>query len=253
MVGAARELTLVPHSEHMLQHLKVRIFADGADKAGILSLNANPLIQGMTTNPTLMRKAGVKDYEAFARDLLQSVNLKPISFEVFSDEFSEMRRQALKIASWQKNVYVKIPITNTRSESSLPLIRELGQEGVRLNITAILTLDQVRGVADALNPSVASVVSVFAGRIADTGTDPEPILRASLALLQPQPKAELLWASVREVLNIFQADQCGCHIVTVPHDILGKALKMVGTDLKALSLDTVKMFAADAQAAGFSV
>jgi transaldolase len=236
-----------------LNDLKVRIFADGADKAGILSLNSNPLIKGMTTNPTLMRKAGIHDYEAFAKDVLQSVTAKPISFEVFSDEFSEMRRQALKIAAWQKNVYVKIPITNTRSESSLPLVRELAKEGVQLNITAILTLDQVRGVAGALNPSVPSVVSVFAGRIADTGRDPMPLMRESLNLLTGQPKAELLWASVREVLNIFQSDECGCQIVTVPHDILGKAMKMVGTDLTALSLDTVKMFATDAQAAGFSV
>ena len=236
-----------------LSNLKVRIFADGADKAGILSLNANPLIQGMTTNPTLMRKAGVKDYEAFAREVLQTVTVKPISFEVFSDEFPEMRRQALKIAAWQQNVYVKIPITNTRGESALGLVRELGREGVQLNVTALLTLAQVRGVAEALNPAVASVVSVFAGRIADTGVDPEPMLRACGALLEGQPKAELLWASVREVLNIFQADACGCRIVTVPHDILTKALKMVGTDLGSLSLDTVKMFAADAQAAGFAV
>ena len=236
-----------------LNDLQVRIFADGADKAGILSLYANPLIKGMTTNPTLMRKSGIKDYEAFAKDILQSVTAKPISFEVFSDEFSEMRRQALKIAAWQKNVYVKIPITNTRSESALPLVKELAQEGVQLNITAILTLDQVKGVAAALNPAVPSVVSVFAGRIADTGCDPMPLMRESLQVLRGQPKAELLWASVREVLNIFQSDECGSHIVTVPHDILGKALKMVGTDLTALSLDTVKMFANDAQAAGFSV
>ena len=236
-----------------LSDLKVRIFADGADKAGILSLYANPLIKGMTTNPTLMRKSGIKDYEAFAKDILQSVTAKPISFEVFSDEFSEMRRQALKIAAWQKNVYVKIPITNTRSESALPLVKELALEGVQLNITAILTLDQVKGVAAALNPAVPSVVSVFAGRIADTGCDPMPLMRESLQILRGQPKAELLWASVREVLNIFHADECGSHIVTVPHDILGKALKMVGTDLTALSLDTVKMFANDAQAAGFSV
>ena len=236
-----------------LQQLKVKLFADGADKTGILSLNSNPAIQGMTTNPTLMRKAGIKDYEAFAKDILQSVTTKPISFEVFSDDFPEMKRQALKIAAWGKNVYVKIPITNSRGDTCLPLIKELGQQGVQLNITAILTLDQVRGVAEALNPSVASVVSVFAGRIADTGVDPEPLMRASLALLHNQPKAELLWASVREVLNIFQSDACGCHIVTIPHDILAKALKMTGMDLTALSLDTVKMFATDAQAAGFSV
>lgn len=236
-----------------LEKLRVKIFADGADKAGILSLNANPLIQGMTTNPTLMRKAGITNYEAFAQEILQSVTRKPISFEVFSDEFAEMKRQALQIASWARNVFVKIPITNTRGESSLPLIKELGARGVQLNVTAILTLDQVRGVSEALHPDVSSVVSVFAGRIADTGTDPEPILRASRALLHSQPKAELLWASVREVLNIFQAEACACDIVTVPHDILNKAIKQVGTDLAALSLDTVKMFAADARAAGFSV
>ena len=236
-----------------LQQLKVKLFADGADKAGILSLNSNSAIQGMTTNPTLMRKAGIKDYEAFAKDILQSVTSKPISFEVFSDDFPEMKRQVLKIAAWGKNVYVKIPITNSRGDTCLPLIKELGQQGVQLNITAILTLDQVRGVAEALNRDVASVVSVFAGRIADTGVDPEPLMRASLALLHNQPKAELLWASVREVLNIFQSDACGCHIVTIPHDILAKALKMTGMDLTALSLDTVKMFATDAQAAGFSV
>lgn len=236
-----------------LAGLRVRIFADGADKAGILNLYANPLIKGLTTNPTLMRKAGIRDYEAFARDILQSVTAKPISFEVFSDEFPEMRRQALKIAAWQENVYVKIPITNTRTESALPLVRELAKSGVKLNITAILTLDQVQGVAEALNPAVPSVVSVFAGRIADTGRDPMPILRESLSLLKGQPKADLLWASVREVLNIFQADECGCHVVTVPHDILGKALKMVGLGLPDLSLDTVKMFAQDAQAAGYSV
>ncbi len=239
--------------QNSLAQLKVRIFADGADKPGMLSLYANPLIQGLTTNPTLMKKAGIKDYEAFARDILQTIKAKPISFEVFSDEFPEMRRQALKIAAWQQNVYVKIPITNTRGESSLPLVRELGKDGVRLNITAILTLDQVRGVAEALNPEVPSVVSVFAGRIADTGVDPEPILRASRCLLERQPRAELLWASVREVLNIFQAEACGCHIVTVPHDILNKALKLAGTKLSDLSLDTVKMFAQDAAAAGFSV
>ena len=249
----AHASNLSQHMQTSLQKLSVKLFADGADKAGILSLNANPLIQGMTTNPTLMRKAGISDYEAFAKEILQSVTTKPISFEVFSDEFAEMKRQALKIAAWGRNVYVKIPITNTRSESTLPLIQELGAQGVQLNITAILTLDQVRGVSEALNPQVPSVVSVFAGRIADTGVDPEPLMRASGALLHNQPKAELLWASVREVLNIFQADTCGCKIVTVPHDILAKAIKMTGLDLAALSLDTVKMFATDAQAAGFSV
>ncbi|MGO9587577.1 MAG: transaldolase [Limisphaerales bacterium] len=236
-----------------LKDLKVKIFADGADKAGMLQLNANPLIQGMTTNPTLMRKASVHDYEAFARDILQHVTEKPISFEVFSDEFPEMRRQGLKIKDWAKNVYVKIPITNTRDESSLPLVRELALEGVKLNVTAILTLEQVAGVARALNPKVPAVVSVFAGRIADTGVDPMPQMRESKKLLAGLPQAELLWASVREVLNIFQADDCGCEIVTVPHDILAKAMKMTGMDLKKLSLDTVKLFATDAKAAGFSL
>jgi len=239
--------------QNRLLNLNVKIFADGADKSGMLSLYANPLIKGLTTNPTLMKKAGISDYESFAKDILRNIKEKPISFEVFSDDFAEMRRQALKIASWQQNVYVKIPITNTRGESSLTLARELAKEGVQLNITAILTLDQVRGVSEALNPAVPSVVSVFAGRIADTGVEPEPLMRAAGCLLQNQPKAELLWASVREVLNIFQAEACGCQIVTVPHDILNKAIKMVGAELNLISLDTVKMFAQDAASAGFSV
>jgi transaldolase len=236
-----------------LKDLKVKIFADGADKKGMLELNANPLIQGMTTNPTLMRKAGLTDFEAFARDILQSITVKPLSLEVFSDEFSEMRRQALKINGWGKNVYVKIPITNTRNESSLPLIKELAGEGVKLNVTAILTLEQVKGVAQSLNSKTPAVVSIFAGRIADTGVDPVSIMAESKEILKGLPHAELLWASVREVLNIFQANDCGCHIVTVPHDILGKAMKMSGMDLGELSLDTVKMFANDAKAAGFTL
>ena len=236
-----------------LKDLKVKVFADGADKKGMLELNANPLIKGMTTNPTLMRKVGITDFEAFARDILQSITAKPLSLEVFSDEFPEMKRQGLKINGWAKNVYVKIPITNTRGESSLPLVKELANEGVKLNVTAILTLEQVEGVAKALNPKVPAVVSVFAGRIADTGMDPIPHMSESKKILKDLPQAELLWASVREVLNIFQADDCSCHIVTVPHDILGKAIKMAGMDLGALSLDTVKMFAADAKAAGFNL
>lgn len=236
-----------------LSQLKVKIFADGADKKSMLDLYANPLIKGLTTNPSLMRKAGITDYEAYAKDVLQTIKDKPISFEVFSDEFPEMKRQALKLASWQKNVYAKIPITNSRGESALPLIKELANEGVQLNITALLTLDQVRGVAQALNQNVASVVSVFAGRIADTGLDPEPLMIECGKILKGQPKAELLWASTREVLNIWQAERTGCAIITVPHDILGKAIKMAGMDLTALSLDTVKMFAADAQAVGFTL
>jgi transaldolase len=234
-----------------LESLGVKIFADGADLEGMISLYRNPLIKGLTTNPTLMRKAGIQDYESFAKDALAFIKDKPISFEVFSDEFPEMKRQALKIRDWQQNVYVKIPITNSRGETSIPLIRELAEARVQLNITAILTLKQVREVSQALRPDVPAVVSVFAGRVADTGKDPVPLMSASKVLLEELPKAELLWASVREVLNLIQADDCGCDIVTVPHDILNKALKLVGTNLELLSLDTVKMFAQDAEKAGF--
>jgi transaldolase len=237
----------------LLLDLPIKIFADGADRDGIAALNAKPYIQGMTTNPTLMRKVGVTDYEKFAREVLEVVKEKPISFEVFSDEFPEMRRQALMIGKWQENVYVKIPITNTRGDSALPLITELSSEGVKLNITAILTSEQVQGVAKAVKRDVPCVVSVFAGRVADTGVDPLPLMKDSLQMLKDLPQAELLWASVREVLNIFQAAQCGCHIVTVPHDILDKAVKLGGMDLAELSLDTVKTFHKDAVAAGFKL
>jgi len=236
-----------------LSDLKAHIYADGADLASLLELNRNPHIKGMTTNPTLMRKAGIADYERFAKEALREVVEKPISFEVFSDEFPEMRRQALKINSWQSNVYVKIPITNTRRETAAPLIRELSREGVKINVTAMLTLQQVAEISDALDPGVPAIASVFAGRIDDTGRDPVPILCESLRILRERPKTQLLWASVREVLNIAQADACGCHIVTVPHDILAKALKMWSIDLDDLSLDTVKMFAADAEKAGFTL
>jgi len=236
-----------------LESLKIQIYADGAEKTGILDLYGRPYIKGLTTNPSLMKKAGVTNYEAFVRDILQTVTAKPISFEVFSDEFSEMRRQALKLAAWGRNVYVKIPVTNSRGESSIPLISDLAARQVQLNITAILTLPQVHDVAAALNPAVPSVVSVFAGRIADTGHDPMPLMSASRALLEGLPKAELLWASVREVLNILQAEECGCHIVTVPHDILTKAARLLGSDLAELSLDTVKTFAKDAAAAGYTL
>jgi transaldolase len=238
---------------HGLENLRVKIFADGADKVGMLNLYRNPLIKGLTTNPTLMRKAGIHDYENFAQDILEQIKDKPISFEVFSDEFPEMKRQALKIRDWQANVFVKIPITNSRGESSLSLIRALAAEQVQLNVTAILSLKQVRNVVAVLDPDVPAVISVFAGRIADTGRDPEATIRASKELIADLPKAEVLWGSVREVLNIIQADRCGCDIVTVPHDILNKALKLVGMDLEALSLDTVKMFAQDAEQAGFKL
>jgi transaldolase len=233
--------------------LPVKIFADGADLEGIIGLYRQPYIRGLTTNPTLMRKAGVTDYETFARKVLQEVKSKPISFEVFSDDFSEMRRQALKMRDWQENVYVKIPVTNTRGDSSVPLIERLAAEGVKVNITALLTPRQVREVAAVLNPDVPAVVSVFAGRIADTGVDPLPIMREALEIVRHLPRAELLWASVREVLNVFQAAACGCHIVTVPHDILKKLAALGGKDLEDLSLDTVRMFHQDALAAGFTL
>jgi len=240
-------------SSQLLLDLPIKIFADGADREGIAALSAKPYIKGLTTNPSLMRKAGIADYEKFAREVLEVVKEKPISFEVFSDDFPEMRRQALRIGQWQENVYVKIPITNTRGDSALPLIGELSSEGVKLNLTAILTREQVRGVAKAVKPEVPCVVSVFAGRVADTGVDPLPLMKESRQILSDLPKAELLWASVREVLNIFQAAQCGCDIVTVPHDILEKVEKLGGMDLAALSLDTVRMFHEDAVAAGFKL
>ncbi len=236
-----------------LELLPIKIFADGADRQGIADLYAKSYIKGLTTNPTLMRKVGIDNYETFAAAVLEVVKDKPISFEVFSDEFPVMRRQALKIGAWQSNVYVKIPITNTRGDSAIPLIRDLAAEGIQLNVTAILTREQVEAVAGALQREVPAVVSVFAGRIADTGVDPIPLMKESLALLRDLPQAELLWASVREVLNIFQAAQCGCHIVTVPHDVLAKAAKLGGMDLKELSLDTVRMFHQDASQAGFTL
>lgn len=236
-----------------LEKLTIKIFADGADRKEMISLYNDPRIQGLTTNPTLMRKAGIQDYEAFARDLLVEITDKPISFEVFSDDFAEARRQALKIAEWQSNVFVKIPITNSAGESSIPLISDLASEGVQLNVTALLTAAQVRSVAGALDPNVAAIVSVFAGRVADTGCDPVPIIAESLAILEPLPRAELLWASVREVLNIYQADSSGCDIVTVPHDILNKAFRISGMDLTELSLDTVRMFERDAREAGYQL
>ena len=236
-----------------LADLPIKIFADGADKDGMFKLYNDPLIKGMTTNPTLMRKAGIGDYEKFAREILQVIKSKPISFEVFSDDFDDMRRQALKISQWQENVYVKIPITNTKGESSLPLVGELAKSGVRLNITALLTLEQTEGVARQLHPDVPAVVSIFAGRAADTGVDPMPLMKQSLEILRHLPRTELLWASVREVLNIFQAAESGAHIVTVTHDVLAKAQKLVGMDLADLSLETVKMFYNDAQGAGYTL
>lgn len=236
-----------------LAHLDIEIFADGADKSSLLEIYRDPLVKGLTTNPTLMKAAGITDYEAFAKEVLAEVTEKPISFEVFSDEFPEMRRQALKIKGWQDNVFVKIPITNSRGESSIDLIKELSAEGVQLNVTALLTQSQVEAVAGALSAETAAVVSVFAGRVADTGVDPIPLMIASREILSGLPEAKLLWASVREILNIRQAAECGTHIVTVPHPILRKALKMWSQDLTELSLDTVRMFANDAAAAGYTL
>ena len=240
-------------SQKLLLDLPIKIFADGADRAGIEELYQKPFIRGLTTNPTLMRQVGISDYAVFARQILEVVREKPISFEVFSDEFPEMRRQARIISQWQKNVYVKIPITNTRRESAIPLIKELAGEGIQLNVTAVLTKAQVEAVAEVLAPQIPAVVSVFAGRIADTGVDPVPMMKESLKLLSGLPATEVLWGSVREVLNIFQAAACGCHIVTVPHDILAKVIKLGGMDLDALSLDTVRMFRNDAVATGFNL
>lgn len=232
--------------------LKVKIFADGAEKAGMLEMYAKPYIKGFTTNPTLMHKAGLTDYPAFARDIVEAIPDRPISFEVFSDEFEEMERQAREIATWGENVYVKIPVTNTRREPAYDLVRRLANEGVKLNITAIMTIDQVRNVVDAVKDGAPSCVSVFAGRIADTGRDPVPIMTECVAILQAAPRAELIWASPRELLNIIQADAIGCHIITVTNDIL-KKLPLIGKDLGDYSLDTVKMFYDDGRKAGFSL
>ena len=235
-----------------VEALKIKLFADGAEKAGMLEMYAKPYIKGFTTNPTLMHKAGLTDYRAFAQSILQAIPDRPISFEVFSDEFDDMERQAREIAQWGENVYVKIPVTNTRREPAYHLVRQLAQDGVKLNITAILTLDQVRCVTEAIAGGAPSCVSVFAGRIADTGRDPVPLMAEAVAILRDAPKAELIWASPRELLNIFQADAIGCHIITVTNDIL-KKLVLVGKDLGDYSLDTVKMFYEDGCKAGFTL
>ena len=235
-----------------VNYLKIKLFADGADKAAMLGLYANPMIQGFTTNPTLMRKAGISDYAAFARDILCEIRDRPISLEVFADEFDEMERQSRLIATWGPNVYVKIPVTNTRREPALDLINRLSHEGIRLNITAIMTLDQVHDVAAALAGGAPSNVSVFAGRIADTGRDPVPLMAKAVEMVSVHPGMELIWASPREVLNIFQADAIGCHIITATPDILQK-LSLAGKDLDEYSLDTVKMFYTDAAKSGYKV
>jgi transaldolase len=235
-----------------ISELKIKLFADGADKAQILQAQANPLIKGFTTNPTLMRAAGVKDYEAFAHEILAAMRDKPISFEVFADEFGEMEHQAHKIAGWAENVYVKIPITNTRRESSVALIRRLAHSGVKVNVTAILSLAQVRDAAAALAGGAPSMVSVFAGRIADTGEDPVPLMAEAVSVVSAHSGIELLWASPRELLNIFQANDIGCHVITATDSVLSK-LKTVGKDLDEYSLETVKMFYNDASHSGYQL
>lgn len=235
-----------------LGELRVKIYADGADLEGMRRMAANPLIRGFTTNPTLMRKAGVTDYEGFARDVLAAIPDRPISFEVFSDDFAEMERQALRIAAWGPNVYVKVPVTNTRGESAVPLLRRLAPTGVKLNVTALFTERQVEEVSEALEGAAPCNISVFAGRVADAGVDPVPVMRRALAIMAARPSQELIWASPREPFNIVQADAIGCHIITATHDILAK-LPSLGKDLEGFSLETVKMFRDDAVAAGYTL
>ncbi len=235
-----------------LNNLKIKIFADGANKKDMIDMNSKSFIKGLTTNPTLMKKEGITDYRDFCKDILKTIKEKPISFEVFSDDFSEMERQAREISSWGNNVYVKIPITNTHQENCYETVRKLSKDKIKLNITAIMTLDQVKKVKSVLQSDVPSYVSVFAGRIADTGVDPEPIMAQAVSILKPLPAAELIWASPRELINIFQAERIGCQVITVTNDIL-KKLHLIEYDLNKYSLDTVKMFYSDAVDAGFKL
>jgi transaldolase len=236
----------------MTKELRVKIYADGADKAGILEMYSQNFIQGFTTNPSLMRKAGITDYETFARDVLQDITDRPVSFEVFSDNFNEMYLQAVKIASWGENVYVKIPVSNTENKPAYGLIHKLASAGVKQNVTALMTLDQVQETAKVLAHGPSAYISIFAGRIADTGRDPIPTMIEALDIMRPYPQLELIWASPREVLNVFQANDIGCHIITATNDII-KKLFLVGKDLEEYSLETVKMFYNDASAAGFKL
>ncbi len=233
-----------------IEDLKVKIFYDGSDKKDMLDMNNKNFIKGFTTNPSLMKKAGINNYKSFAKDILGTIKEKPISFEVFSDDFYEMEKQAMEIASWSNNVYVKIPITNTKKKNSKELIKRLTKKKVKLNITALMTLEQIKSILPVLNKDVPNIISVFAGRIADTGRDPIPLMTNCLKEIKINPKSELLWASSRELLNIFQADQIGCHIITVSKDII-KKIRMVGYDLEEYSLDTVKTFYEDSVKASF--
>jgi transaldolase len=235
-----------------VKKLKVKIFADGADLPTMLEMSNKPFIQGLTTNPTLMRKAGISDYKKFAREVLELIQSKPISFEVFSDDFEEMVEQAMEISSWGENVNVKIPITNSKGDSTTQVIKELSSRGVSLNITAILTTKQVKNVIEVLDENSKAFISVFAGRIADTGRDPIPLMAEALEIMREKPRSELIWASPRELLNVIQADAIGCHIITATSDIL-KKLDIIGKDLSQYSLETVKMFRDEALASGYSI
>jgi transaldolase len=235
-----------------LKHLKVKLFADGADLSSMVEMAKKPLISGLTTNPTLMKKVGITDYEKFAKDVIQEIPDKSISFEVFSDDLKEMKSQAEKISSWGSNVYVKIPVTNTKGESTKDLVKDLSQQGIKINVTALMTSHQVEHIADSLEKTVPSYVSVFAGRIADTGVNPVPIMQESLRILSDNLKCELIWASPRELLNVFQANEIGCQIITATNDILQK-LELIGKDLTEYSLETVTMFYRDGLAAGFEI
>lgn len=232
--------------------MKIKIFSDGADKQDMIDMAQLPHIKGLTTNPTLMMKAGIKNYEQFAKEILLEIKDKPISFEVFSDDFEEMESQALKIASWGENVYVKIPITNTNGISTSKLIKNLSKNKVKVNVTAVMTIEQVKMALDNLDPEVASYISIFAGRIADTGLDPVPIMKEALEVMKPITKSELIWASPRELLNIIQANEINCHIITATKDILNK-LSLIGKSLEDYSLETVQMFRNDAISAKFEL
>lgn len=235
-----------------LPQFRIKLYADGADLKGMIDEYRKGIVSGFTTNPTLMKKAGVSSYRGFAEAAVKAIPDLPISFEVFADDLAGMEREARIIAGWGENVYIKIPVTNTKGESTAPIIRTLSQDGLHLNVTAILTTDQVKTVAKALSPDTPSIVSVFAGRIADTGKDPVPIMKESVAVLKSNPEAELLWASTRELLNLVQAESCGCHIITITNDILQK-IPQVGKDLNRLSRETVQMFYNDAQSAGYTI
>lgn len=237
---------------YSFENLKIKLFADGADLNDMLEMNTKPHIKGLTTNPTLMRKAGITDYKGFALEVLAQITVKPISFEVFSDDLEDMKRQGIEISSWGENVYVKIPVTNTLGVSTTPVISHLVKEGVKVNVTALMCTDQVQAVAEVLNPNIPSYVSVFAGRIADTGRNPVPIMQESLRILSKISKSELIWASPRELLNLFQADEIGCHIITSTSEIL-KKLDLIGKDLNVYSLETVKMFYDDARSSKFTL